>query len=111
MFTKHDPAQFQTLIPGIQIKTLAYGEKTLFAEFHLAKDSLLPRHSHPQEQTGYLVSGHMRLTIGDVTHEVEPGDCWCVPAGILHQAQVLQDSVAVEVFAPMREDYLPYYPA
>ena len=111
MFTKHDPDHFQPVLPGIQIKTLAYGEKTLFAEFHLTKDSLLPRHSHPQEQTGYLVSGHMRLTIGDETHEVEPGDCWCVPSGVLHQAQVLEDSIAVEVFAPLREDYLAFVPA
>jgi quercetin dioxygenase-like cupin family protein len=111
MFTKKDPAHFQPILPGIQIKTLAYGEKTLFSEFHLAKDSQLPRHAHPYEQTGYLISGRMRLTIGTETHEVEPGDCWCIPAGVEHQAQVLQDCVAIEVFAPLREDYLPFYPA
>ena len=111
MFTKSDPQGYQQILPGIQIKTLAYGEKTLFSEFRLAKDSQLPRHAHPQEQTGYLISGRMRLTIGTQICEVQPGDCWCIPAGVEHQAEILADCVAIEVFAPVREDYLKYLPA
>jgi quercetin dioxygenase-like cupin family protein len=64
-------------------------------------------HSHPQEQTGYLVDGHIRLTIGDETHDVAPGDSWCITGGVEHGAEVPQDAVAVEVFSPVREDYLP----
>jgi quercetin dioxygenase-like cupin family protein len=109
VFTKKEPDHFQTILPGIQIKTLAYGEKTLISEFHMTRDSLLPRHAHPYEQTGYLISGRIRLTIGEAAHEANPGDCWCIPAGVEHQAQILQDSVAIEVFAPLREDYLPFY--
>jgi quercetin dioxygenase-like cupin family protein len=76
-------------------------------EFLLERGSALPMHSHPQEQTGYLVRGHMRLRIGGQEHDVEAGDTWCIPAGVEHGAQILADSVAVEVFAPVREDYLP----
>jgi quercetin dioxygenase-like cupin family protein len=108
MFYRHNPDGYQPVLAGILIKTLVYGEKTLFSEFKLAKDSQLPRHAHPQEQTGYLISGHMRLTIGSETFEVEPGDSWMVPGGLEHQAEVLADSVAIEVFSPVREDYLPY---
>jgi quercetin dioxygenase-like cupin family protein len=46
------------------------------------------------------------LTIGDVTHSVEPGGSWCIPGGTLHGARALADTVAVEVFAPVREDYV-----
>lgn len=72
----------------------------------MAKGSLLPRHSHPEEQTGYLVSGRIRLTIGDRTFDVASGDCWCIEGGIEHQAAILEPSVAVEVFSPVRKDYL-----
>jgi len=76
-------------------------------EFRLKKDSLLPRHSHPHEQTGHLVSGHLRLYIGGEAHDVLPGDSWCIPGGVEHGADALEDTVAVEVFSPVRVDYLP----
>jgi len=38
---------------------------------------------------------------------VAPGDSWCIAGGVEHGADVLEDSVAVEVFSSMREDYLP----
>lgn len=36
-----------------------------------------------------------------------PGDSWCIPGGVEHSAEIAEDSVAVEVFSPVREDYLP----
>jgi quercetin dioxygenase-like cupin family protein len=107
MFITASDDGFRELLPGIALKTLAYGEKTLMVEFRLRKKCSLPEHAHPHEQTGYLVSGRIRLTIGDEIFEVNPGDSWCVPAGIKHGAEIIDDSVAVEVFSPVREDYLP----
>lgn len=106
MFYKHAQDGYRQVLEGIQVKTLVYGDKTLLAEFRMKKGSLLPRHTHPQEQTGYLVSGRIRLSIGDETFEVEPGDSWCVPGDVVHGAEILADSIAVEVFSPVREDYL-----
>lgn len=107
MFLKHNEQGYRQLLTGIHLKTLAYGEKTLLGKFHLEKGSLLPRHSHPNEQTGYMLSGRMRFTIGDENYDVEPGDSWCIPAGIEHSAELLEDSYIIEVFSPVREDYLP----
>jgi quercetin dioxygenase-like cupin family protein len=107
MFTTHTDQGYRPAVPGIELKTLVYGRETLMAGFHLAAGSLLPRHSHPHEQTGYLVSGRMRLTIGSEVFEVQPGDSWCIPGAVEHQAVILADSVAIEVFSPVREDYLP----
>jgi isopentenyl-diphosphate delta-isomerase type 1 len=107
MFTKKNLDGYQTPIAGIRYKTLAYGEKTLLAEFKLEKDSILPEHEHPHEQTGYLISGKIRLIIENEEHDVSPGDSWSIPGGVLHKAEIVEDSVAIEVFSPVREDYLP----
>jgi len=107
MFTKHIVGQYKTPLPGIRMKTLCYGERTLMTEFVLEQGRTLPIHSHPYEQTGYLVKGHMRLRIGSEEHEATPGDSWCIAAGVEHGARILEDSVAVEVFSPVRQDYLP----
>jgi len=107
VFTRRDEDDSQTVAPGIRMRTLCFGSHTLMTEFRLLQGHTLPKHSHPHEQTGYLVSGHIALTIGDETHEVGPGDSWCIAGGVEHGAEVLQDSVAVEVFSPVRGDYLP----
>lgn len=106
MFGKHSNDDYRQAVPGITQKTLVHGDKTLMVEFRLKKDAALPLHSHPHEQTGYLVSGQIRLTIGQDVHDVFPGDSWCIPGGMKHCAESIEESVAVEIFSPVREDYL-----
>lgn len=107
MFYKASPEGYIPAVAGVQRKTLVYGEKVLCAEFQLQKGYLLPKHAHPHEQAGYLVSGHIRLTIGSETYDVTPGDSWCVAGNVEHWVEILEDSVVIEVFSPVREDYLP----
>jgi len=107
MFGRHSKSGYHLALKGIEQKTLVYGEKTLMTEFLLRKGSNLPRHTHPHEQTGYLVNGQIRLSIGAEEFEAQSGDSWCIPGGVEHGAEVIEDSVAVEVFSPVREDYLP----
>ena len=106
MFRKHAADGYKEALDRVELKTLVHGEKTLLAEFRLAKGAVLPKHSHPHEQTGYLVSGRMDLSIGSETHAVSPGDSWCIPGDAEHSAVAREDSVAIEVFSPVREDYL-----
>ena len=107
VFKRHSAEGYKTPLPGIRMKTLCHGERTLMTEFLLDRASALPMHAHPYEQTGYLVKGRMLLTIAGQEHEVSPGDSWCIPSGAEHRADILEDSVAIEVFSPVREDYLP----
>jgi quercetin dioxygenase-like cupin family protein len=107
MFTKKDTTGYKNPIDRIFLKTLSYGDKTLLAEFRLEQGAVLPRHRHPHEQTGYLVSGSIDLTIGEVTHRAGPGDSWSIPGDVEHTAVAREDSIAVEVFSPVRQDYIP----
>jgi quercetin dioxygenase-like cupin family protein len=107
MFAKQSDVGHQPVLDGIERKTLVYGDKTLMTEFALRKGAILPRHAHPQEQTGYLVRGRLRLSIGTKEYEAQAGDSWCIPGGVEHGADILEDSVALELFSPVRDDYLP----
>lgn len=107
MFQKKSTEGYKPAIDKIEMKTLVHGEKTLLVEFHMKKGAHLPRHSHPHEQTGYLVSGNMELTIDAETFNVKPGDSWCIAGESEHNAVVLEDTVVVEVFSPVRDDFLP----
>ena len=110
MFYKASDDNFIRVLDGINIKTLVYGDKMLFSEFHMEKGSKVPMHSHPQEQTGRLISGKIILTVGNEKMEMSPGDAWIVPSNIEHCAEVSENSIVVEIFSPIREDYLQYYP-
>jgi quercetin dioxygenase-like cupin family protein len=107
MFGKQSESGYVPALEGILRKTLVHGKNMLMTEFQLRKGAVLPRHSHPHEQTGYLVKGRMRLWINSQSHEAQAGDSWSIPGGVEHGADILEDSVAIEVFSPVRQDYLP----
>ena len=92
-------------LAGIRRKTLVDGGRTQLVEFRLAQGAVIPPHRHPQEQTGYLVTGHMIMTIDGRDHPLHPGDAWTIPGDVEHGARIVQDSVAIEVFSPLRPDY------
>ena len=94
--------------PGIRIKTIASGERVLMSKFSLAAGAKLPAHAHPNEQIGYLLSGRIVLHIGGASRDIAKGDSWCVPSGVEHRAEIIEDSLALEIFSPVREDYLEY---
>jgi quercetin dioxygenase-like cupin family protein len=107
MFCKKGTADKRQLVEGVHLSTLVHGEKTLMGQFSIAKGSAIPPHAHPHEQTGFMVSGKLRFKVEDEILEVETGDSWCIPGNAEHSVDALEDSVVIEVFSPVREDYLP----
>jgi len=107
MFTPADDEGYRELLDGVRMKPLAWGDRTLLAEFRLASGAVIPVHSHPQEQTGTLVSGVLEFVIADERRIARAGDGWCLPPGTPHGVEVLEEAVVIEVFSPVREDYLP----
>jgi quercetin dioxygenase-like cupin family protein len=107
MFSSSGAGPRRNVLSGIDMTPLAWGERTMLVRFDLQQGSTIPSHRHPHEQTGLLLSGRLRLTIGDQTVEAAAGAAWSIPSDVPHAAEALSDCVAVEVFAPVREDYLP----
>lgn len=92
-------------IPGIHRRTMATTERMMLCEFKVTKGGIVPPHSHPHDQCGYVVSGKIEFTIGDVTRVLMPGDTYGVPGGLVHGATALEDTLLVEVFSPPRDEY------
>ncbi len=107
MFTEPSPEGFRELLPGVELRTVAHGDRTLMGVFRIAAGAVIPVHDHPQEQTGFLVSGRLQFLVSGRAIRAEPGAAWNLPAGTPHGATALEDCFLVEVFSPVREDYLP----
>ncbi len=94
------------IFPGVTLRAIA-GEEMMVSVVHLEPDSVVEEHSHPHEQMGYLVSGCLDFTIGGRTRRLHPGDRWRIPGGVLHRVVAVGGpAVAIDVFHPIREDYL-----
>lgn len=107
MINKFNDDSFKKVFDGVEIKTTVHGKQSLMTEFRLKAGSSLPSHSHVDfEQTGVLISGKMIICIGGEKTKINPGDSWCIGAGVEHSAEILEDAVAIEVFSYPREDYL-----
>lgn len=106
MFYKKENTVYKTQLNGVHFKTLVHGINTSLHEFKLDRGSKIPIHSHPHEQTGYLVSGKMNFIANGKTIPVGPGDSWNIPGGEEHGVDVIDDCIVIEIFSPVREDYL-----
>ena len=107
MFTKKGKWNWRPLIEGVEMRPLAYEKNTNLCEFKLSKGFRLPSHAHPFEQTGTLISGKLNFRIGETWHLAEPGDSWSIPENKEHEVEILEDSLVLEIFSPIRPDYLP----
>ncbi|MDR3634209.1 MAG: cupin domain-containing protein [Isosphaeraceae bacterium] len=94
------------IFPGVEILTNA-GRGIMLSLVNFEPGSLVPDHSHPHEQVGMMVSGRLEFTVGGVTKTLGPGDVWRIPGGVVHRVRALEEpAVALDVFHPIREDYL-----
>lgn len=107
LFSHHEKSGYLTSQPGIWQKTLVNGKNRLMTGFLLDTNSTLPRHKHPHEQTGDLVSGHMTLRVDDEDLEIRPGEGWKIPCNVGNSAIIHGNPVAIEIFVPVRGEYLP----
>jgi quercetin dioxygenase-like cupin family protein len=107
MLSKPELAGSKELVTGVFMKPLSWGDNTLLCEFRLNKGAVIPAHQHPHEQTGYLVKGSVRFFGDEGEKVVTPGYSWCFKGGRIHGAEALVDSILIEVFSPIRQEYLP----
>jgi len=109
MFEKRDTSGFTEVLEGVHLKTMVYGQKTLMIEVRFEKGAVIPQHRHPHEQTGYLVSGQLDFVVDGENIIAKPGDTWNIVGEVEHSAAAPEETHVIEVFSPVREDYLPYY--
>jgi len=94
------------IFPGVEIRTHA-GTNVMLSVVRLEPGSVVTDHSHPHEQMGILLEGRLEFTVGGITRLLGPGDMWRIPGGVVHGVRALdQTAVALDVFQPIREDYL-----
>jgi quercetin dioxygenase-like cupin family protein len=82
------------------------GEREMIAQVFLQKGAIVPMHSHESEQITYLLSGALKFRIGGKEIVVRAGEVLVIPSWLEHEAEALEDTLDVDVFSPIRRDWL-----
>jgi quercetin dioxygenase-like cupin family protein len=84
------------------------GKNEMMVRVLLDKGAVVATHSHESEQIAYIIEGAMRLMIGDPAEEVllKAGQFIVIPPNVPHRAEVLEDTVDIDIFSPIRKDWL-----
>jgi quercetin dioxygenase-like cupin family protein len=87
-------------------RKIVTGAREMIAQIYLKKGALVPMHSHESEQMTYVLQGALRFLIGGEEITVREGEILHIPSWVEHQAEALDDTFEVDVFSPIRQDWL-----
>lgn len=91
---------------GVNFELLAVGEETMVTKMLFEEGNEVQPHDHPNEQSGYVVSGRHRLIVDGEETIIEAGDSYSIPKRVEHEVEVLESGEVIDVFVPPREQYL-----
>lgn len=103
--TSFDALPREQLSPQI-VRQALHGDRSTFSRWTLSAGSGVPAHAHANEQVTVLLSGRAVATSGETTYELGPGDVLLFPPNVEHAFAFTEDSVALDFFAPRREDWI-----
>jgi quercetin dioxygenase-like cupin family protein len=87
-------------------RRVIHTERMTIARVYLAKDSVVPRHSHENEQVTLLEKGRLKFVFDAEEVVIAAGECMQIPPNAPHRVEALEDSEGYDLFAPVREDWL-----
>lgn len=88
------------------VRQFISSERVTVARFELRRSGIVPRHAHENEQVSYILSGALRFVFDDREVIVRGGEVIQIPPNVPHAAEVVEDCVAIDVFSPIRQDWI-----
>lgn len=87
-------------------RKIVSGDKAMVAQVFLAKGAIVPEHHHESEQITYILDGALEFHIGGERIVVGKGQVLRIPSNVPHMAVALEDTLDLDVFSPIRHDWL-----
>lgn len=92
--------------PGVRRKVLCHDDQVMLVRFAFEAGAIGAEHSHPHKQVSVIETGIFDVTIDGKTMRLKSGDSYLVAPNLLHGAVAVEAGVIVDVFSPLREDFL-----
>ena len=98
--------EWEEVGPGIRRKITGYNDHMMMVLVQFDEGGIGEAHSHMHTQSTYLESGSFEVTIGGEIKLLQKGDCFFVPPNVIHGVVCKSEGVLIDVFSPVREDFL-----
>jgi quercetin dioxygenase-like cupin family protein len=82
------------------------GEKMTMAQICIIKDGIVPVHQHDNEQMSYVIEGALKFDIAGQEVTVRKGEILHIPSNVPHGVVALEDTLNLEIFVPVRQDWI-----
>ena len=89
-------------------RKIVTGERMMCTQIYLKKGALVPTHSHESEQMTYVLQGALKFVINGEEITVREGEVLLIPSWVEHQAEALDDTFELDLFSPIRQDWLDH---
>ena len=100
-----DEIALEKITEMISQKIIA-GEREMLAQIYLKRGAQVPVHAHDSEQMTYILQGALKVVVGGDEITVREGEVLHIPSGVPHQSEALEDTFELDVFSPIRQDWL-----
>jgi len=91
---------------GLRRQIYGYDDKIMMVKVDFTKGAIGTLHHHPHTQSTYVVNGLFEVTIGEKKMVLKQGDGFLAPPNAIHGVVCLEAGVLLDVFSPVREDFL-----
>jgi len=98
--------QWENPAPGIRRQVMAYDGQIMLVKVCFEKGAVGTPHEHYHSQATYCVSGTFEMLIGDTKTIIHGGDAYYIEPDQLHGCVCLEEGMLIDVFSPMRADFL-----
>lgn len=89
-------------------RKLVTGEREMLSQIYMKKGALVPMHKHESEQLTYVLQGAMKFLVAGEEITVREGEVLQIPSWVEHQAEALEDTFELDLFSPIRQDWLDH---
>lgn len=87
-------------------RKIVSGDREMLVQVYIKRGCLVPMHAHASEQMTYVLQGALKFLVGGEEITVREGEVLHIPSGIEHQAEALEDTFELDLFSPIRQDWL-----
>jgi quercetin dioxygenase-like cupin family protein len=105
-FIKSNDIEWETVGEGVKRQIMGYDDRIMLVKVQFEKGGIGQMHEHHHSQVTYVESGKFELTIGNETRMLEGGDSFYIPPHIIHGAVCKEAGILIDVFSPIREDFM-----
>jgi quercetin dioxygenase-like cupin family protein len=82
------------------------GDREMLAQIYLKRGAVVPMHAHESEQMTYILQGALRVVVDGEEIIVREGEVLHIPSRLPHQSEALEDTLELDVFSPIRAEWI-----